>query len=233
MGDGGLALGAALATNYELNGITEYGLEDVFLGMDYNEDTVRAALDESGLPYSQHENIEERAAQLIAQGHIIFWFQGRMEYGPRALGHRSILALPNSRRIKDLLNLRLKMRVWYQPFCPTMLEEDASICLENYDKPNRFMTMGYMVKDEHRDALEGVISIDGSCRPQVVGAGNSGYGKLLSTLKELTGRGVVLNTSFNIHGEPLVCSPQDAIDTLKRTGNDYLVIGNYLVRGVQ
>jgi len=233
MGDGGLALGAALATNYELNGITEYGLEDVFLGMDYDEDTVRAALDESGLPYSQHENIEERAAQLIAQGHIIFWFQGRMEYGPRALGHRSILALPNSRRIKDLLNLRLKMRVWYQPFCPTMLEEDASICLENYDKPNRFMTMGYMVKDEHRDALEGVISIDGSCRPQVVGAGNSGYGKLLSTLKELTGRGVVLNTSFNIHGEPLVCSPQDAIDTLKRTGNDYLVIGNYLVRGVQ
>jgi carbamoyltransferase len=233
MGDGGLALGAALATNYELNGITGYGLEDVFLGMEYNDDKIRAALDESGLNYSHHENIEETAARLIAQGHIIFWFQGRMEYGPRALGHRSILALPNSRRIKDLLNLRLKMRVWYQPFCPTMLEEDASICLENYDKPNRFMTMGYMVKDEHRDALEGVISVDGSCRPQVVDADNSAYGKLLRTLKELTGRGVVLNTSFNIHGEPLVCSPQDALDTLKRTGNDYLIIGNYLVRGVQ
>ncbi|MDX1778481.1 MAG: carbamoyltransferase C-terminal domain-containing protein, partial [Thermodesulfobacteriota bacterium] len=199
----------------------------------YNDDRVRAALDESGLQYSHHQNIEEKAAQLIAQGHIIFWFQGRMEYGPRALGHRSILALPNSRRIKDLLNLRLKMRVWYQPFCPTMLEEDASMFLEQYDKPNRFMTMGYMVKDEYRDALEGVISVDGSCRPQVVSADNSRYGKLLSTLKELTGRGVVLNTSFNIHGEPLVCSPQDALDTLKRTGNDYLVIGNYLVRGVQ
>ena len=233
MGDGGLALGAALGANYELNGITNYGLENVFLGMAYNDDKVRAALGKSGLNYSHYENIEERAAQLIAQGHILFWFQGRMEYGPRALGHRSILALPNSRRIKDLLNLRLKMRVWYQPFCPTMLEEDASVCLENYDKPNRFMTMGYMVKDEHRDSLEGVISVDGSCRPQVVSADDSGYGKLLSTLKELTGRGVVLNTSFNIHGEPLVCSPQDALDTLKRTGNDYLVIGNYLVRGVQ
>ena len=233
MGDGGLALGAALATNYELNGITQYGLEDLFLGAGYNDDKVRAALDESGLDYSQHENIEEKAAQLIAQGNIIFWFQGRMEYGPRALGHRSILALPNSRRIKDLLNLRLKMRVWYQPFCPTMLEDDARMFLEQYDKPNRFMTMGYMVKDEHRDALEGVISVDGSCRPQIVSAENSRYGKLLSTLKELTGMGVVLNTSFNIHGEPLVCSPQDALDTLKRTGNDYLVIGNYLVRGVQ
>jgi carbamoyltransferase len=114
-----------------------------------------------------------------------------------------------------------------------MLEEDASVYLEEYDNPNRFMTMGYRVKDEYRDELEGVISVDGSCRPQVVCGDHSGYGKLLSTLKELTGRGVVLNTSFNIHGEPLVCSPQDALDTLKRTGNDYLVIDNYLVRGVQ
>ena len=233
MGDGGLALGAALAANYELQGITSYPLDTVFLGENYSEEEIRTALDGSGFEYSYHDTIEDKAAQLIAEGHIIFWFQGRMEYGPRSLGHRSILALPNSKRIRDLLNLRLKMRVWYQPFCPTMLEEDARVCLENYDKPNRFMTMGYMVHDEYRDELEGVLSVDGSCRPQVVPPDDSRYGKLLSALKARTGRGVLLNTSFNIHGEPLVCSPQDALDTLKRTGNEYLIIGNYLVRGVQ
>ena len=233
MGDGGLALGAAVAANHALQGISAYPLEDLFLGKDYSADAIQTALNASGFQYTVHENIEEEAARLIAEGHIIFWFQGRMEYGPRALGHRSILALPNSKRIRDVLNLRLKMRVWYQPFCPTMLEEDARHYLEDYDAPNRFMTMGYMVKDDKRDELEGVISVDGSCRPQIITDTSSRYGKMLSAVKTLTGRGVVLNTSFNIHGEPLVCSPEEALDTLKRTGNDYLVMGNYLVRGLQ
>ena len=233
MGDGGLALGAAVSANHALQGTSTYPLDDVFLGKDYSADEIQAALNASGFQYTVHENIEEEAAKLIAEGHIIFWFQGRMEYGPRALGHRSILALPNSKRIKDVLNLRLKMRVWYQPFCPTMLEEDARRYLEDYDTPNRFMTMGYRVKEDKRDELEGVISVDGSCRPQIITDTASRYGKMLSTVKALTGRGVVLNTSFNIHGEPLVCSPAEALDTLKRTGNDYLVMGNYLVRGVQ
>lgn len=233
MGDGGLALGAALAANYDLNGISSYPLDAVFLGLGYSEELIKSALDASGLEYRYCENIEEETARLISQGYIVFWFQGRMEYGPRALGHRSILALPNSKRIRDLLNLRLKMRVWYQPFCPTMLEEDAQLLLEEYDSPNRFMTMGYMVKDDKRDEVEGVISVDGSCRPQVLQGNESRYGRLLTSVKRFTGRGVVLNTSFNIHGEPLVCSPEDAIDTLKRTRNDYLVMGNYLVKGVQ
>lgn len=233
MGDGGLALGAALAANYDLNGISSYPLDAVFLGLGYSEELIKSALDASGLEYRYCENIEEETARLISEGYIVFWFQGRMEYGPRALGHRSILALPNSKRIRDLLNLRLKMRVWYQPFCPTMLEEDAQLLLEEYDSPNRFMTMGYMVKDDKRDEVEGVISVDGSCRPQILQGNESQYGRLLTSVKRFTGRGVVLNTSFNIHGEPLVCSPEDAIDTLKRTRNDYLVMGNYLVKGVQ
>ena len=232
MGDGGLALGAALSANYELNGVSSYRLNDVFLGVDYTEEQLQTALAGSGFQYSYSEVIEEDAAELIAQGSIVFWFQGRMEYGPRALGNRSILALPNSRRIRDVLNLRLKMRVWYQPFCPSMLEEDAPYYLEDYDTPNRFMTMGYMVRDDKRDGVEGVISVDGSCRPQMVDGTTSPYGKLLVKLKELAGRGIVLNTSFNIHGEPLVCSPLDALDTLTRTRNDYLVMGNYLVKGI-
>lgn len=233
MGDGGLALGAALSANYDLNDISSYPLDDVFLGLGYSEDLMKSALDASGLEYRYCENIEEETARLISQGYIIFWFQGRMEYGPRALGNRSILALPNSKRIRDLLNLRLKMRVWYQPFCPTMLEEDAKLYLEEYDAPNRFMTMGYMVEDNKRDEIEGVISVDGSCRPQIINGSDSQYGRLLVQVKKLTGRGVMLNTSFNIHGDPMVCSPKDAIDTLKRTRNDYLVMGNYLVRGIQ
>lgn len=233
MGDGGLALGAALSANCELNGVYSYPLDDVFLGTGYSEDQIKSALNASGLEYSYCENIEEETAKLISRGYIIFWFQGRMEYGPRALGHRSILALPNSKKIRDLLNLRLKMRVWYQPFCPTMLEEDAQFYLEEYNAPNRFMTMGYMVKDDKRDEIEGVISVDGSCRPQIISGNESQYGRLLAEVKKITGRGVVLNTSFNIHGDPMVCSPKDAVDTLKRTRNDYLVMGNYLVRGVQ
>ncbi|MCX5895753.1 MAG: hypothetical protein NTZ51_07985 [Proteobacteria bacterium] len=230
MGDGGLALGAALARNYELNGITSCPLNDVFLGLGYCDADLKAALDASGLAYRHCENIEEETARLIARGFIVFWFQGRMEYGPRSLGNRSILALPNSKRIRDVLNLRLKMRVWYQPFCPSMLEDDAIVYLDEYNgTPNRFMTMGYMVKDEKRDEVEGVISVDGSCRPQIISASASRYGKLLQEVKNLTGTGIVLNTSFNIHGEPLVCSPRDALNTLVKTRNDYLVMGNYLV----
>ena len=230
MGDGGLALGAAFSRNYDLNKITAYPLEDVFQGPDYSDEEILAAIEKSGLPYRYCKNIEEETAGLIAEGGIVFWLQGKMEYGPRALGNRSILALPGSARIKDLLNMRLKMRVWYQPFCPSMLAEDAHLYLEDCDgMNNRFMTMGYMVRDEKREEMQGVISIDGSCRPQFVTGDESRYRSLLQEIKKLTGTGVVLNTSFNIHGEPLVCSPGDALATMKKTGNEFLVMGNYLV----
>lgn len=230
MGDGGLAVGAACSLNYDLNGVTSYPLNDVYWGAAFSEEEIVSAIASSGLSYKYCENIEQETAQLISRGHIVFWFQGRMEYGPRALGNRSILALPNSAKIKDILNLRLKMRVWYQPFCPSMLEEEAVRFLESYDgMHNRFMTMGYMVKEEMRKEMEGVISIDGSCRPHFVTSREDRYEKLLKEVKKLTGSGIVLNTSFNIHGEPLVCSPQDALNTLKKTGNDYLVMGNYIV----
>jgi carbamoyltransferase len=154
-----------------------------------------------------------------------------MEYGPRALGSRSILALPNNPNIKDELNLRLKKRVWYQPFCPTILHEDAQVLLEDYNgKPNYFMTMAYKVREEFRQDLVGVINVDGSCRPQIIENNNdTRYQRLLSFIKSITCKGVVLNTSFNIHGEPLVCSPEDAIRTFINTGIKYLVIGNFIV----
>jgi len=231
MGDGGLALGAAFQANSELNGVSSYDAPDVYWGLSYSDEEMLQAIKKSGYSYTEHDNIAQVAARLISEGSIVFWVQGGMEYGPRSLGRRSILAMPNSIKIKDLLNLRLKMRVWYQPFCPSMLAEEAPVMLENNDGLiNRFMTMGYMVKQERRRDMEGVMSIDGSCRPQFVTNNEPLFRELLLELKKLTGLGVILNTSFNVHGDPLVCSPQDALDTLRKTGNEYLIMGKYLVK---
>jgi len=167
----------------------------------------------------------------VAGGKIILWFQGRMEFGPRALGHRSILALPGSAEIKDKLNKVLKKRVWYQPFCPSLLREEAEKIFEDFHgTPNGFMTMGYMAKPEYRERLKGVAHIDGSCRPQIVSEGDDPRWRgFLEEMRRLTGLGVVLNTSFNVHGEPVVCTPDDAIRTFLVTGADGLAIGDFLV----
>jgi carbamoyltransferase len=231
MGDGGLALGAALAVNYNLNSVSRIKLPDLFLGPAYSEGEIAKALDASGFAYERKDHIEIAVAELIAQGEIVFWFQGRMEYGPRALGGRSILARSDSHRIKDTLNLRLKKRVWYQPFCPSMFEEDAKEILEDYNaQPNRFMTMAYMTREDKRNLVEGVINIDGTCRPQMVEQNTSAFSRLLWEFKKITGNAVLLHTSFNLHGDPLVCTPGDALETLKKTGNTYMAIENFLVR---
>ncbi len=230
MGDGGLALGAAMYRNYKLNDVSQYKFNSVAFGLQYPEEEIENALNDVNLSFKKSKNVAKETAEIISKGNIILWFQDRMEYGPRALGSRSILALPNSANIKDELNLRLKKRVWYQPFCPTILEEDASVLLADYKGfPDYYMTMAYDVKEEFRNDLIAVINIDGSCRPQILAENNSKYVSLLKEIKLLTGKGVVLNTSFNIHGEPLVCSPNDAIKTFLTTGIKYLIIGDFIV----
>ncbi len=229
MGDGGLALGAAMWANYSLYGVDSYELRTLALGPEFSSVEIQETLERYHVRYSYQDDIVDAVVRLIAQGHIVLWFQGRMEVGPRALGQRSILALANSKRIRDELNLRLKKRVWYQPFCPTMLGEEAELLLvRNGSKPDPFMTMSYQTLEEGRRALEGVIHIDGTCRPQILTDEETRYAKLLRKLKEITGHGVVLNTSFNIHGEPIVCTPDDAIDVFRRTRSEYLAIGDFL-----
>ena len=230
MGDGGLAIGAALLTNQRLNGINNISLDDLFMGPEYSKAEIEKTLKENNLSYRKSGNIGKEVSEIIAKGEIVLWFQGRMELGPRALGSRSILARPDSEAVKDILNLQLKKRVWYQPFCPSMLEEDAEEILADYNgKPNKFMTMAYMVRENKRNLLRGVINIDGSCRPQILGQEDSLFVDLLKEVKRLTGHGIVLNTSFNLHGEPIVCSPEDAIRTFLMTGNRYMVMNNYLI----
>jgi carbamoyltransferase len=231
MGDGGQALGAACAVNNERTRISRYDANQFHLGLQYPSSEVENALKTSGLRYLKSPDIILATAERIAKGEIGLWFQGRMEYGPRALGARSILARPNSLRIKDDLNLRLKRRVWYQPFCPTMLEADARELLEDFDtaSPDRFMTSAYRVKEDRRNSVIGVLNVDGTCRPQILADTSSRFGQLLLRIKDLTGCGVVLNTSLNIHGEPLACSPTDALRAFVDSGADFLAMEEYFV----
>lgn len=232
MGDGGLALGAALWAGHRATGISHYDLQGALLGPTFTDEEIREAL--SVYPQftvQTSSDVVEIAADLIAEGRIIFWCQGRMEYGPRALGARSILALPDSVAIKDQLNLKLKRRVWYQPFCPTMLHSDSMEILDGYSgPPNPYMTCAYRVRSECRPKMQGVVNVDGSCRPQILmDDGNDPYTRLLKAVKRRTGLGVLLNTSLNLHGEPLVCSPADVLRTFAETEVHHLAMGKFLI----
>jgi carbamoyltransferase len=232
MGDGGIALGAALYTNYLLEGKTNYNF-NAYLGDGYTrEHTEKEIKDYREFVHTEETDSEQalHAAELLAEGNYLLWFQGRMEYGPRALGDRSILAPPDSEEVKERLNLHVKRREWFQPFAPSMLEEDAKEILEYDRKGNTpYMTMAYMAKKENTAQLKSVIHIDGSARPQVVGEENPLYMKLLKDMKKKTGRGVVLNTSFNLHGFPIVMTPHDAFEMMRETRTKYMFINGLFV----
>ena len=232
MGDGGLAVGAAVLSSARRGTPPTRPIEDVGLGPEFAEAEMEEALRAAGLSPARCHNTAAATADLISAGSVVLWFQGRMEYGPRALGHRSILARPDRPDIRDRLNRLLKRRAWYQPFCPTLLEQDALRVLADWKgRPNRHMTMAYLVAEAARPQLAGVIGVDGSCRPQIVAESDaSPFADLLREMRRLTGIGALLNTSFNIHGEPLVCTPREAVDVFLRTGADALTLGPFVVR---
>lgn len=233
MGDGGLALGAAMSANRKLYGVTHYELPDLYWGPSYKSREIDNALSGlEGIEIRRGENIAKVASELILKGEVVLWFRGRMEAGPRALGNRSILARPDCLSIKDRLNLMLKKRVWYQPFCPSILAEDAAALLHldgHAIDSNPFMTMAFRVRNEYRALLEGASNIDGTCRPHFVRHENPLYRDLLLNIKKELGKGALLNTSFNLHGEPLVCSPAEAVKMLKQTGFNYLFMEDVII----
>jgi carbamoyltransferase len=230
MGDGGLAAGAAIAVAADSGAPVRWS-DRLDLGPEYGEATTEQSLRSGGLQGERVGDLPRRVAELLADGQVAMWFQGGMEYGPRALGHRSVLARPDRPELRDRLNLVLKRRVWYQPFCPSLLESDAARVLDDWTGGrNRTMTMAYRVAEQYRCRMAGVMSVDGTCRPQIVADGTPGpFAALLLEARRLWQVGVVLNTSFNIHGEPLVCTPDEAIDVFKRSGADALAIGPFLV----
>lgn len=232
MGDGGLALGAALLASAARDGGTpQVDLRDLDFGPEYSDEQADAALRESGLEYHRCPDVAAAVARLLTDEKVVLWFQGRMEYGPRALGHRSVLARPDRPQLRDRLNLVLKRRVWYQPFCPSLLERDARAALSDFTgRPNRHMTMAYQVASEYRELLSGVMNVDGSCRPQMVADDAPGpFAALLRQMRDHIGIGAILNTSFNLHGCPLVCTPREAIEVFVDTGADALALGPFLV----
>lgn len=231
MGDGGLALGAALCAANERNGLIDVNLGDLDFGPAYRDDEIQSVLDAAGVGSQRPSNLASTVAGLLLGDRVVMWFQGGMEYGPRALGHRSILARADRPDVRDRLNLDLKRRVWYQPFCPSVLERDARRIFSDFKgSPDRYMTTSYTVRAEYRDVLAGVIGPDRTCRPQIVDDEcPSEFAALLREVQRRTGVGALLNTSFNIHSEPLVCTPSEALDVFRRSRGDALVMGSTLV----
>jgi carbamoyltransferase len=231
MGDGGLALGAALASVFDVEPIREVDLQGLALGPEYGAREIRAILEREGLAFRETRCLAEDVAGRLAKGDVVMWFQGPMEYGPRALGQRSILARPDAPALRDRLNLILKRRVWYQPFCPSVLESEAGALFADWKgRPDRFMTMAYVVKEACIGKLAGVVGPDGTCRPQIVpDESSTDWAELLRRMRHHVGVGAVLNTSFNVHGEPLVCTPGEAIAVFRQSGADALACGPFVV----
>jgi carbamoyltransferase len=231
MGDGGLPLGAAVASLARRGEPLAVDLGRLDLGPAFDDATIEQAVRAAGLVPQRMAPLASRVADLLAADRIVLWFQGGMEYGPRALGHRSVLARPDRQALRDRLNLVLKRRVWYQPFCPSLLESEAPRILADWTGGrNRAMTMAFQVAPAFRERMAGVTSIDGTCRPQLVPDGEgSAFAQLLHEARQRWGVAAVLNTSMNIHGEPLVCTPAQAVDVFMRSGADALAIGPYCI----
>lgn len=226
-GDSGLALGAALWASHQIkkNPIS-WRMDNAYLGRDYTEREILDAILKSSRKYEKLENPEKTAAKLLAEEKIIGWFQGKSEYGPRALGNRSILCSPIPPNMKDKLNAQVKHRESFRPFAPACLEEAASEYFE-LDCPSPFMLLVAQVK---KNNIPAITHVDNTARVQTVSADqNPKFYSLIKEFQKLTGVPVVLNTSFNDSGEPIVETPEDAIRTAKSTNLDALIIGNYLI----
>lgn len=233
MTDQGIALGAALAVLAERKRARPFRLVNVFLGPESSPAEIEAALRESGLPYEKPIDLAGRAAGLLAEGKVLARFAGPLEYGPRALGNRSILYQIQDPTVKDWLNKKLQ-RAAYMPFAPMTMAEHAARCYRQVNKAleaARFMTISLDATDWMKDNCPGVVHLDGTVRPQIIAsADNPGMYRILEEYFKLTGIPSLLNTSFNLHQEPIVATPRDAIRSFQISQLDYLILGPYLVR---
>lgn len=229
--DSGTAIGAALWVQHQvLEMDRSWEMNHAFLGPEFSDADYKMGLETLGLPYISldEERLVDETAKRIADGKIVGWFQGRMEFGPRALGNRSIICDPRRKDMKNILNSRIKFREPFRPFAPSILQEKTGEWFTQ-DYPSPFMLMAYEVKPDKRDQIPAVTHEDGTGRLQTVDqATNPRYHALISAFEKQTGVPVVLNTSFN-ENEPICCTPNEAIDCFQRTQMDTLVLGNYLV----
>jgi carbamoyltransferase len=235
-GDAGLAVGAAYYVwNQILGKPRTFVMDHAYWGPGYSREEVRRAIDANGLAESGYsitelpeQELMQRTAAIIADGKILGWFQGRAEWGPRALGNRSIVADPRRPEMKEILNQRIKHREIFRPFAPSIIAESTGEWFEK-SHPSPFMNLAYSVRPEKRDRIPAPTHVDGTGRLQTVTReANPRYHALISAFRDLTGVPVVLNTSFN-DNEPIVCRPDEALDCFLRTQMDALVLGDFLI----
>jgi len=200
-------------------------------GPQFSEAVCRAALEEAGLAVERLDEAPlcEKVAGELAAGRLVFWFQGRMEWGPRALGNRSLLADPRREDMRALINMKVKLREPFRPFAPSVLEERASEYFELVG-PSPFMLRTVGVQSSMKGVIPAVVHVDGTARVQTVDReSNPRYRRLLESFARRTGVPVLLNTSFNVN-EPIVCTPQEAVACFLRTEVEWLVMENLLAR---
>jgi carbamoyltransferase len=235
-GDGGLAVGAAYYVWHQILGKPRsFVMDHAYWGPGYTRDDIRHAIEAKGLGISgcrveelAGDNLMQRTAAIVADGKILGWFQGRAEWGPRALGNRSIVADPRRGEMKEILNQRIKHREIFRPFAPSILAEATGEWFEK-SHPSPFMTLAYSVRPEKRETIPAPTHVDGTGRLQTVTReANPRYWSLIKAFEQLTGVPVVLNTSFN-DNEPIVCRPEEALDCFQRTQMDALVLGDFLI----
>jgi len=236
-GDGGSAIGCAAYAYYSIlnneriveTDTTKMISNNVYLGPQYSNDTIKSVLEFNKIPYKKYDRQEllERTAKLISEQNVVGWYQGRVEWGPRALGNRSILADPRNAKMKDILNEKIKHRESFRPFAPSILEEYASEYFE-LDIPSPYMLLVAKVKKP--DKIPAVTHVDGTGRLQTVSRkANPLYYDLIIEFFKLTDVPVIVNTSMNVKGEPIVNTPSQGYAMLRKTEMDYLVMGNFLI----
>lgn len=229
-GDAGTAVGAAALIS-QRKGVPVEKMEHVYLGPEYtNEEVIAACAKHPGQPQWQKiDNVPEHIAKIMVEGNPVAWFQGRMEFGPRALGGRSIIGCPSIPNVADRINEQIKFRERWRPFCPSMLDTVAEKMLK-VDHPSPFMTFTFEVSDEWKERVPEVVHEDGTSRAQVLEREyNPRWYDLMVELEKLTGNGVSLNTSLNRRGEAMVCSPKDALDMFYGSDLQYLIMEDILV----
>jgi len=228
--DSGAAAGAALVACWQQTGVRPEKLETLALGNEQDDSQIEQMLQRCGIRYERSNDIAQSVAAELAEGRVVGWFQGRMEAGPRALGQRSILADPRTVESRDRVNAVIKYREPWRPFCPSMKAEAAPEYLEQWDDAP-FMVIAFRAKPKLSADAPAIVHVDETVRVQMVRQEvNPLYHRLLDSFEKITGVPVLLNTSFNVKGEPIVCSAVDAVRTFHGTGMDTLALGNFMIR---
>jgi carbamoyltransferase len=238
-GDPGVAVGAGFYPAFRAGLMVPHSAATPYLGPSFSGEQVAAALDAAGdrvrWTHLDEDDLVKQVADLLRDKVVIGWFQGKVEYGPRALGNRSILANPSFTDIQDIVNIKVKKRETFRPFAPVVLEDQAASVFKLGKKKNSpYMTFTFPVQDSYRDKVVGASHVDGTARIQTLTREqNPRLGKLLEVFQRATGVPCLINTSFNVAEEPIVSSPEDAIRCFLGTGLDYLVLENFLVTKIE